>query len=714
MRKNNYPLIDKFFILISDLWEKVKDLGVILKLCRFSVIMILLVLLFLTLSPAGQDQLRGLAELRGTWTYVIGKPMVFFFSLIFWAGNAWYWARIMLSFHFDEPEVLEPDRKFRQNTLRKHMPRLLGVVAFAVVGIAFYNASRVYNETSEKGAANILIVYAIICVVLAIVFYGLTAVRRKVSQAIYKRFKDAPLVQKTRLKSVVAMLEMDTNEQAYAVRLATYRELKPVSLIIYALSMSLSIVLFFLFLFKPDTASSIGAATIVMLAAANWIPVGSTFVYWGNVYKVPVIVFMLTALCLFSLWNDNHATRSIIGENAPQLSSKKSVQENFPAWLKDRLERWPTKEEHPVFVIAAEGGGIRAAYWTGMVLAAIQDENPWFADHIYALSGVSGGSLGETTFVALVREQINSNLSNCKDDPITKGSDGRSLEPMQKCAHAVLSADFLAPTVAYMLYPDLLQRFLFFKIPRFDRARALECSWEKSWSDNIGNNCFSKGFHTLWQGYENRLPALLLNSTHVESGKRVLVSNLKVDNKTSSDTDDFYEITKTDSPLSTAIHNSARFTYVSPAGTLIQPNGKVWGHLVDGGYFENSGGSTALEILTTMKNSVAEQEWKKIKPVVILITNDPKKKNNIPINFMNETFSPVVTMLNTRNARGSYSRATLQNWVRNENGKFITFDLHEGHGPLPLSWFLSDAAIQAMLEQLKDLKFDLSNLLKPR
>ena len=61
-------------------------------------------------------------------------------------------------------------------------------------------------------------------------------------------------------------------------------------------------------------------------------------------------------------------------------------------------------ETHPLYIVATEGGGIRAAYWTAAVLGEIQDKNPNFAAHLFAISGVSGGSLGAAVFEALLAE----------------------------------------------------------------------------------------------------------------------------------------------------------------------------------------------------------------------------------------------------------------------------------------------------------------------
>ena len=45
--------------------------------------------------------------------------------------------------------------------------------------------------------------------------------------------------------------------------------------------------------------------------------------------------------------------------------------------------------------------GIRAAYQACVVLSALQDGRADFVDHVFAISGVSGGSVGASTFAAL-------------------------------------------------------------------------------------------------------------------------------------------------------------------------------------------------------------------------------------------------------------------------------------------------------------------------
>src|SRR5262249_588486 len=161
-----------------------------------------------------------------------------------------------------------------------------------------------------------------------------------------------------------------------------------------------------------------------------------------------------------------------------------------------------------------------------------------------------------------------------------------------------------------------------------------------------------------------------------ESGKRAIVSNLKISEDTFADTVDLLdERLKThDMPLSTAAHLSARFTYVSPAGTIMSKDGasgeeRAWGRVGGGGYFENSGVATAGEVMQRM-GEVAD-EWRgenherpRVAINMILIRNDPTtpaacsfgKLMHDPSaakGSLSDLMSPAWALLNARSARGT-------------------------------------------------------------
>ena len=105
-------------------------------------------------------------------------------------------------------------------------------------------------------------------------------------------------------------------------------------------------------------------------------------------------IFLLAIL--FSSWNFNHQIKSETN-NAKFESS--SLDEYFSLWIEKRnIQEGST---YPLFIVTAEGGASRSAYWTSGVLSNIQQRDPAFINHIFAISSVSGGSLGSATFSLL-------------------------------------------------------------------------------------------------------------------------------------------------------------------------------------------------------------------------------------------------------------------------------------------------------------------------
>jgi hypothetical protein len=95
-------------------------------------------------------------------------------------------------------------------------------------------------------------------------------------------------------------------------------------------------------------------------------------------------------------------------------------------------------------------------------------------------------------------------------------------------SRSILAEDFLAPVVGTLVYPDLLQRILLMPVYPFDRARALEESWEEAWNDERPESHFSAGYLSLWSNNTYKVPAFFLNTTRVENGNRAIVSNIKI------------------------------------------------------------------------------------------------------------------------------------------------------------------------------------------
>lgn len=626
---------------------------------------------------------EGMAGGQWYWPRVCG----FFGALMLWALSSWYAARVLLYLDFPGARRAQSRSEFWE----KHFPRILGVAPILIVGGGFIVAAHSYARTAPTRFW--LYFFAVLCAILAIALYVFFALRRK-------------LIVGELQKPVENVTQLGGSTKT-AVRVMVL----------------VSFLLLVVFAAAPvHVPQWLGMGTILFLAAASWVSIGSYFVYLGGRWQFPVIsTFILLAL-LFSFWNDNHIIRT-----APaQEIDRTDVIQSFRAWYSLAEENDGPGALHPLFIVATEGGGIRAAYWTATVLGAIQDANPTFRSHLFAISGVSGGSLGAAVFHALLAEP---NPTSFK---------------FQDKAHEILSQDFLSPTLAAMLYPDLVQRFLPIPIPYLDRGRALELGWEKAWRDTMGNNRFGASFVDLWKpGMREWMPALFLNGTSVEKGNRIIASNLRLtaiflDAEDAADKLAEHRLPATKAacniPLSTAAHMSARFTFVSPAGRF--PDGS---HIVDGGYFENSAATTALEIVTRIKDVCAFDKIANVDVKVIMISNDPRKpsimiapakpapeppgpKRSKPVTrhgqFLGETTAPLYTLLNTRSARGTYAQKAIAREQRRIKAGVISapndaeqaqpptkdiiyFGLRDRNVPLPLGWMLSAEAAKTMQDQVR-------------
>ena len=661
-------------------WLRLRDCVHTLKPCRVAILLVLAGLAFLLLASQGEDVARALAE-RRTNDVISSQAFWFFAAVLAWSLSAWYWARTMLSLRLPG---MESDRHV--HGVQIWTPRLLGFAAPLGVAAAFYRAAGGYAIDEHPEVRQLLEFYAFWCAAGAVAFLAAVSARRRLARAAYRR-----------LKLEFLNLPHIHDENYAALHL---RELGLLTRSILVGAILASILLFDLMVFAvQDVAPTLGSAAIVLLAAAGWIAVASALDYVGMRLHLPVFSSLLAMAVIFSLWNDNHAVRTL---PEAQRAPRPNLRATLDAWIARHQAAIQRGETVPFFVVDAEGGGIRAAYWTVTVLGEIQNRHPSFASHVFSLSGVSGGSLGASVFVALLNE------SRERAAPFDIKTTGQE----------ILGEDFLSPAVAAILYPDLVQRFLPVSVSAFDRATTLEQSWERAWHKHVGGrNRMSEPFDRLWEGRSQWTPALLLNATWVETGKRIIASNMRV--AASRRREDFVDVEDANAffaprsiSLSTAAHMSARFTYVSPAGSLVK-GGRTYGRVVDGGYFENSGATTTLAILQTI-DQLAETDpsWNQVERYVIHISNEPidprfandslarapDNPNIRPQDFLNEALSPLSALLTTRNARGYYARETAAWAVSHRN--YLHFGLCRRSTNVPLGWVLSRSTRKRMDDQL--------------
>ena len=664
------------------IWSWILDLWLVLKPCRFSLISLLVGFAFFTVAPQGVDILRAMVE---THKQNFNDLIVFYLCNWLWALSIWYWARHMLSLKPVHDVAVNPERPERSRRMLEETPRVLGAFAFLILYVAFIKTDQEYATASLKEFALSPTIYAWLFLVSAVIFYIVVRIRRSI-------------------------FGLQAVKDLYASTRQDFTELPKPAIVFALLLIGISLLALIWTTIDPVITTELGTANLLLIAAANWVFWGTLLAFYEIKYRLPIFIALLVYAFFISASNDNHDMRYNMDKktNKPlQLTDNRAnVKTSFSNWLRAREQDGKTIDgKIPLFIVAAEGGGIRAAYWTGIMLAALQDRDNLFARHVFAMSGVSGGSLGITSFAGLVRARHENADFNAQCN--VTNPQKQNVFNYQKCADIFLSNDFLAPVAGRMLYGDLIQRFLPWPIKSFDRARAMERAWHEGWFDLSEKDYFEQPFLNMHKDDKQHLiPALFLNSTWVEKGQRVVTTNIQ-QGKTFTTLNDLYQVTNRHLPLGTAVHNSARFTYVSPAATVSVWNDTEkretnWGHLVDGGYFENSGATSAFELLRAIKKQAGD-DWNKIIPIVLMITNDPAlddKAQKEPNPYANELLSPLHALLNTRDGRGSYSRALLRKAVLNEGGKYKEFGLQHTEGPVPLGWVLSDAAKATMKERL--------------
>jgi len=265
----------------------------------------------------------------------------------------------------------------------------------------------------------------------------------------------------------------------------------------------------------------------------------------------------------------------------------------------------------PMVIVATAGGGIRAAYWTATVLDRLESgftKEGGLRPYLFAISGVSGGSVGAVAFDAALAARDEGECAGAAACPR---------------ATTFLKADFLAPALASLVFVDTPASFL----PDFghgDRGAALEKSFEDASGDKL-TRPFLSLFPYKADAVGNEAgpwrPILLLNATHEETGKRIITGHVKIERNVFIDSLDALDLLGDDVRASTAAHNSARFSYVSPAGDLGGDRGSV----IDGGYFENYGALTALEIAraASYELNVVRNKSPKVRLVIVMISSDP-------------------------------------------------------------------------------------------
>ena len=619
----------------------IADFYFVFKHVMFPFIMILIAFFaFCVLDP-------GIDLMKTIFTSSIIQKFFIPWAVAWWALTKWYGTVEVLAY-----SKIEYYDKKRSDDIQRLLPIIFGVLTYLTFIIGLIVA--------EGTGAILYIGYNLVILTLILIFF------------IYKgnrKFKLFPEI------------EISSEARTFAFK-DVYKKwgILSISFLIFVLSFILIMLIPIAF---PMWLTPIG---VIILAFISWSAVGLIIKIFDNITLLPIMVMILVLALIFTKWNYN----CIVPSASPEISAEDvSVQDYFKKWMDKRIDTSST-EKYPVFIVTAEGGASRASCWTGNVLAELQTQNPEFSSHTFALTSVSGGSLGTSTFAMLNYSQ---NTGTADFDTLS----------FREVNNEILVKDFLSPLLAGMLFPDLFQQFLPFRIQAFSRAHFLERSWEKAWKEytNAKVDAGYRQFALDVDKYER--PLLVLNTTHVESGRRGVLAGVEFD-PSICDLDDILHVNglNPDFKLSNAASSSAAFPYLSP-GARVRYADSTYGHLVDGGYFENSGVYTAIDIYNQITDL---EEYKDKFEVYFIVIRSFKDTYYFKPNMaLNNLTDPLNAIFNTRDTRSTHSYTLLKNFIidhgRDPHKAIYKFQLKASTSEIPVNWYMSDTVIAKIDEEFE-------------
>lgn len=607
-----------------------------LRLCAFPIASAVLGPVMLAMLPQGIEVLRtmsdtALADSSGQ-PDEFGRVCFFLVSLVVWSLANWYGARMLVQRQFGYPVPAQASPFARR--WRTGLPRALIVLGWFPIALTLARIGEL-----KVAAASTL------CCGAALTF---ATYRRALLRWLSSLLP--------RIWPSLAGPGAVGNTAAGAQR-AQIPEGELLTLVTTGIGAVIGLVT--LSMADLGVARMLGAAALLLLALAMWtLALTVLLVYLPKASGWPALtgVAVLAALLFANLgWTANHgiASRRVDADEQTRVPRP----EAFAYWEQWRVSPL-TPTSGPIYLVAAEGGASRSAWWTGHVLSVLDDVTQGdFGRRTFAVSGVSGGSLGLATWVAL-RKDLAEERFHVPDAPVPddvqRGGDlpseardwGRAPD-VRACEVAThqptlasvrsacfLGGDFVSTVLAYLLGADLLQRITPAPIAAWDRSIGLETTWSRDWRLSFGSDHFARPLvdlyaHRVGASFPRTdLPLLLLNTTSAVQGRPMVQALVRIP---SPEVDDLLDpaLRTSGLTLAGAVHNSARFPYVSPGGDVLTADGQFYDSVVDGGYVENSG-ALGLATLIRVLRAQAEKQGKVgdlkeflQRVVVIFIANDP-------------------------------------------------------------------------------------------
>jgi len=320
--------------------------------------------------------------------------------------------------------------------------------------------------------------------------------------------------------------------------------------------------LYLVFLSPLEAKSWLDRAPMLPILVGAWVPVLTFFVYGAYRFRLPILAaFILVMTVVANLMPGLHDMRVLrqAGESTPIQARQPTLGQALQWWRKANgcdPQLGTDCAVRPI-VVAAEGGASRAAFFTASLLAHLDDlsgpvagspgSGPQFSHQLFAISSVSGSSLGAAVFAAL-REEAGTTAwpplpPEVPDNALwfrsgkAHGLRGLTREPLpatvtrKDIVQQILAGDFLSPAVAALSLDFWVPVHAKYYSPG-DRTYFLERSWEQRFADPSGSarvpvrSGLERAFSSLAPEDGRWRPLLIFNGTSITTGKRIVTSTL--------------------------------------------------------------------------------------------------------------------------------------------------------------------------------------------
>jgi len=484
----------------------------------------------------------------------------------------------------------------------------------------------------------------------------------------------------------------------------------------------IAVVIFWIFNFIPNSSRQINPLSVIIISFIHLYMISFFLVLIGKKVKMPLFSYMLL---LAFIGGQINATRNNfehyeIDYVKSNNIERKPVEEYIESWLESRKEFIMKADQFPVILVSSEGGVSRAGLWSFLVHSYLyENDKNYFDRHLFSLTGESRGGVGNAMFFAKAHEIFSTGIDfSFKTDTLTKSTFSYKASELYK-------ENYLSSSVSSLFGRDLFQNITgFFSVD--NRGDLTEEEWEDAHHKVLEGGKKSLLKKSIMSFYKDDItpyvpPLLIMNTTHVQTGKYTLISPVKF-----KDHQDFFgyqdligdlqQIKSKDSviSLSSAMLLNARFPYLSPVGRI-----KGLGQYADAGYYDNIGGVVTESLYKAFESVLSSGKYPELAERIELIKLVIRNKDDIKSSsqMVTQLQAPLSTLLNVRSGHTQEMIDKLKsNWhvvlertpILSKKSLWKSFKSESKDTiitpVLPLGRYLSTIAIQSMEARLNNEK----------